>query len=188
MIMPRYCEKCGAEIGEGDDYCPQCGASTRSEVPSTRRSRSSRREDDLCFGEETGRDPLDALSFGFFLVIVGIIFYTQGNLFWDFIGWVESMGDAGDLIRPPTVLLNGAYTFFGLLGLSNFLSVAIRYVVDRNRRRIMGDLFSGIALVSFAYAINMYSEGRLSFTGIFGVEAIVVGLLVIIYFLTRKMF
>ena len=186
MIVSRYCEKCGAELSEGDDYCPQCGASTRVDVSSTVRKQYSRSEDDLCFGGDSGRDPLGALGFGFFLVIVGIIIYAQGNLFWDFIGWVESMDNLGGLVRPPTVLLNGAYTFFGLLALSNFVTVAIRFLVDRNRRRIIGDLFAGIALSSFALFINMYSEGGLSFSGVFGGEAIVVGVLVIIYFLTKK--
>ena len=141
----------------------------------------------MCFGEDSGRDPLGALGFGFFLVVAGYIFITQGNLLWAFIDWIELMSDASDLVRPPTALLYGAYTLFGLLGLANLVTVAIRYFLDRNRRRMAGDLFGGVALLTFAYAINMYSSGSLSFTGIFGLTAVVVGLMVILYFLTRKM-
>jgi len=185
MIILPYCEKCGAEISEGDEFCLKCGASMKPDARPRRRDHSFRRDDELCFGEE--RDPLDALGFGFFLVIAGIIFYTYGNPLWDFISWVESMGDAGSLIKPPIRLLDVAYMFFGLSGLANLVTVALRFTVDRNPRRIMSDLLSGIGLGVFAYLISLYAADTLSFSRVIGSQAIVVGLLIIVYFLTKSM-
>ena len=59
-----YCERFGAEVGEDQLYCPKCGASTAMGVSRRRRDHRIRREDDLCFGRESGRDPLDLLEFG----------------------------------------------------------------------------------------------------------------------------
>ena len=184
MIDLPYCEKCGAEISDSDDYCLKCGASMKPDVTNRRYDRSFRRDDELCFGEE--RDPLDALGFGFFLVIAGIIFYTYGNPLWDFVSWVESMGDAGSLIKPPARLLDVAYTFFGLTGLANIVTVAFRFTVDRNPRRIMSDLLTGAGLIAFAYLISMYAADTLSFSGVIGSQAIIVGLLIIVYYVSRN--
>lgn len=185
MIILPYCEKCGAEVGEGDDFCLKCGASMKPDARPRRHDRSLRRDDEFCFGEE--RDPLDALGFGFFLVIAGIIFYTYGNPLWDFISWVESMGDAGYLIKPPIRLLDAAYSFFGLSGLANIVTVVLRFTVDKNPRRIMSDLLTGIGLGTFAYLISLYSVDTLSFSGFIGSQAIVVGLLIIVYYISRNM-
>ena len=185
MIILPYCEKCGAEVADGDEYCLKCGVSMKPDVRSRRSDRSFRRDDELCFGEE--RDPLDVLGFGFFLVIVGIILYTYGNPLWDFISWAESMGNAGSLLKPPIRLLDVAYMLFGLSGLSNIATVALRFTVDRNPRRIMSDLLSGIGLGAFAYLVSMYAADTISFSGVIGSQAIVVGLLIIVYYVSRNM-
>jgi len=181
--MP-YCKKCGAEVSDSDDYCLKCGASMKPDSTYRRNDRSYRRDDELCFGEE--RDPLDALGFGFFLVIAGIIFTTYGNPLWEFISWAESMGDAGSLIKPPARLLDIAYMLFGLSGLSNIVTVALRFTVDRNPRRIMSDLLSGIGLGAFAYLISLYSADSISFSGVIGSQAILVGVLIIVYYVSRN--
>ncbi|GAF90664.1 unnamed protein product, partial [marine sediment metagenome] len=97
--MP-YCENCGAEVGEEQRICSKCGAPVKVSVERRRRDRRIRREDDLCFGRESGRDPLDLLEFGLFLLVVGAVFLSKPDILTELIDWARLMADMGTPIRP----------------------------------------------------------------------------------------
>ena len=182
--MP-FCSNCGAQAGTDDEFCESCGASLRT-GPRRRITRRVRRDRDLCFGEELQGDPLGIVDFGLLLLTVGLVFYLNSGVFSEFINWVQGMGDAGAYIKPPGSMMNSVVTFFGLIGASNFLTAIIRLQIDRTPTRIISDVFSGIALLVFAYLINLHFSGVMTWMVALAYEAIVVGILVIVGALLMK--
>lgn len=182
-----FCYKCGAQVDADDEFCESCGASVRT--GSRRRlTRRIHRDRDLCFGEEPQGDPLGIVDFGLLLLTVGVVFYLNSGVFSEFISWVQGMGDAGTYIKPPGSMMNSVVTFFGLIGASNFLTAIIRLQIDRTPRRIISDIFSGIALLVFAYLINLHFSGAMTWMVALAYEAIVVGILVIVGALLTKVY
>ena len=182
--MP-FCSKCGAQADADDEFCKSCGASVRT-GPRRRVTRRVRRDRDLCFGEVPQGDPLGIVDFGLLLLTVGLVFYLNSGVFSEFISWVQGMGDAGAYIKPPGSMMNSVVTFFGLIGASNFLTAIMRLQIDRTPSRIISDVFSGIALLVFAYLINLHFSGAMTWMVALAYEAIVVGILVIVGVLLTK--
>jgi hypothetical protein len=179
--MPT-CPKCGAEVKEDDKFCPYCGTSLATKMDKQVVEERHARERDVCFGEGERRpDHLGLVSFGIFLLIVGIIFVANPNIVSDFGLWVERLTSEKHLLRPPQGLITSATLFFGLIGLSNFLVAGIRFLIDRSRRRALTDALSGVALVSFSYLIYLYGSYALTWQMVLAVEVVVCGLLVIAY-------
>ena len=180
------CPKCGAEVKEDDKFCPYCGTSLAAK---TRAEERHAQERDVCFGEaERRKDYSGLVSFGLFLLIVGIVFVANANIVSDFGLWVEQLTSEKHLLRPPPELITSATLFFGLIGLSNFFVAGIRYMIDRARRRVLSDVLSGIALVSFSYLIHLYGIHALTWQMVLAVEVIACGLLVIAYSAIRYLF
>ncbi len=146
----------------------------------------STREEETCFGERgRRRDYLGLISFGAFLLIVGIVFIANPNMISDIRSWAEQMANQKDLVRPPEGLIVSGVLFFGLLGVSDFLKAGIRFWVDKSRRRVLAEICSGIALVFFAYLISLYGNNMLAWHMVFAAEAVAVGLLIIVYSIAR---
>jgi len=185
-----YCEKCGAQVKEDDTFCPSCGAPVKAgAVRRGRRYRRYARGDDLCFGrEEPRRDPLGLIEFGLFLLTVGVVYMVNPNILSEFVSWVELMGDHGVGIRPPATLITSAALFFGLIGLSNLLTAAIRVAIDKVWGRILPDVLAGAGFLVFAYVVNLYSQQVISWTNILAIMAIVLGALVILYTVMRNLY
>lgn len=141
-------------------------------------------ERDTCFGEEN-KDPLSWLSFGFFILALGIVFSLNTDVFSDFGFWIEQMADKGIPVRPPTSLISSAILFFGMIGISDFGIATIRVFIDKEKRRIISDILTGVALVLFAYLIHMYNAYFFMWQTVLGIEIVVIGLLVILYTLVR---
>ena len=147
------------------------------------------RERDTCFGERgLGRDYSGLISLGMFLIIVGIVFVIDRNLFSDFELWIKQVTEEQVLTRPPESLITSAMIFFGLIGLSDFFKAGIRLWIDKSKKRVLGDILSGIALVLFTYLIHLYAIYALTWQQVLAIEAIAVGLLVIFYSIVRYMF
>ena len=180
--MP-FCDRCGSEIGEGQKFCPKCGAPARTEDSVERRIR---RQDDACFGIDQRRDPLGILDLGIFLLAVGVVFQLNPDLFSSLISWIEMMADLEILVMPPSALTNSAVIFFGFIGVANFGTAAIRIAIDKNMGRILQDALSGVGLLAFAYLINLFAQGSISWRMVLAGEAIVVGVLIIAYALFRS--
>ena len=144
-----------------------------------------------CFG--TGprkKDYMGIVSFGMFLIIVGIIFVANPSLFSDLASWIEQMADTRHLIRPNDGVISSAILFFILIGLSNFLEAGIKLwaAVVHARRRVLTDILSGTALLLLAYLINLYGNYTFTWQMVIAIEAIAIGLLVILYSIVKNMF
>ncbi len=177
--MP-YCPRCNAEIKEGDKFCVYCGAPLVSETLKTVERRKYVRERDTCFGEEE-KDYLGLVSLGFFLLAVGITYTLNTNVFDDFRFWIEKLIAEKTIVRPPSELIFSATIFLGASGFFSFIKAIVRILTNDVKRRIIADIFSGIALVIFAYLINLYGTGTLTWQTTLGTEIIVCGLLIALY-------
>ena len=184
--MPT-CPKCHAETKEGDKFCTYCGASLALEAPKPVETRAHVRERDTCFGERE-RDYLGLVSFGFFLLTVGIIFTLNPNIVDDFSLWIKLISTSHMPVRPPEGLIFSAMYFFGLIGVFDFAMAGIRLAANDLKRRVLTDIFSGIALILFAYLLQLYGGHYLSWQTVLGMEAIACGLLVTVYSIARYWF
>ncbi|TEU07620.1 hypothetical protein E3I90_00180 [Candidatus Bathyarchaeota archaeon] len=147
------------------------------------------RERETCFGAGLRKkDYLGLVSFGVFILIVGIVFVANPNLVSDFSSWIEQVTDEQHLIRPSEGLVSSAILFFTLIGLSNFFEAGIKLWIVKARRRVLADILSGVALVLFAYLIHLYGSYALTWQIVIAIEAIAVGLLVVLYSIARYVF
>ena len=176
------CPKCGAETKEDDKFCHSCGASLEAKTNIPQERKSSVQEKDICFGEgERRRDYSGLMSFGIFLLIVGIVFIINPSVFSDFRFWVEKMTSEKVLSRPPQGLITSATLFFGLIGVSDFFVAGVRFMADKRKRRVLVDILSGIALILFSYLIHLYGGHALAWQVVLAIEVVACGLLVVLY-------
>ena len=175
------CPRCGAEVKTGDKFCPYCG--TLLAV-----SGQPYREREVCFEVERRRDYSGLVSFGIFLLIVGTVFIVNPNLISEFRFWVRQSVNEKTLVRPPQGLIVAATVFFGLTGLSNFFVAGIRLFTYRARTGVLSDALSGVALLSFSYLIYLYGAYTVTWQVVLALEAMVCGLLIILYSMTRYLF
>jgi hypothetical protein len=183
------CPKCGADIEKDAEFCNSCGASLKAEASKPTEKESYPREREVCFGErERRRDYSGLVSFGIFLVIVGITFVANPNIASQFRTWTEQMSTQKTLLRPPQELIDSAALFFGLIAASNFFLAGLRFVADKALRRVLISVLSGVALALFSYLIYLYGRHELAWQTVFAIEVIAVGLLVILYSLARYLF
>jgi hypothetical protein len=177
--MPN-CPKCHTETKEGDKFCNNCGVSLATETQKSFETGMHARERDVCFGEGR-RDYLGLVSFGFFLLIVGFVFTLNPNVIDDFRLWIMQISTGRMLVRPPEGLIFSAAIFFGLVSVFDFIMAGIRLAINDAKRRILADFLTGIALILFAYLIDLYGRHHLSWLGVLGTEAIACGLLIVVY-------
>jgi len=186
--MPT-CPKCGAETEKDDEFCRSCGASLATKTTKPPEKESYAQEREVCFGEgERHRDYSGLVSFGIFLLIVGIIFVVNPNVISDFGSWIEKMTKEKTLSRPYQGLIDSAALFFGLIGLSDFFLAGVRFMADKRIRRVLTDILSGVALVLFSYLIYLYGSHVLAWQIVLAMEAIACGLLIILYSVLRYLF
>jgi hypothetical protein len=181
-----YCEKCGARVSEDQRSCPDCGAPIKGGFQRRRGDRRVRREDELCFRRESDRDPLGILEFGLFLLVVGVVFITNPDIPSEVIDWVRLMADLETPIRPTRTILSSATMFFILTGLSNLFTAGVRLLIDKVWRRILQDVLSGAGILAFAYLVSLYAKEALTWTNVLAIGAVVLGALMVLYFLFRK--
>jgi hypothetical protein len=186
--MPT-CPKCGAEIEKDAEFCRSCGTHLTAETSKPLEKEGSAREREVCFGEGERRvDYSGLVSFGIFLLVVGTIFLANPNLFSDFRLWIETMTTEKTLSRPPQGLINSAALFFGLIALSNFIMVGVRFMAKERMRRVLADILSGVALALFSYFIYLYGTRAFAWPMVLAAEAVTIGLLVILYSVLRYLF
>jgi len=175
------CPKCGALVKEGDRFCPYCGTPLAA-------SGRLYREREVCFEGERRRDYSGLVSFGIFLLAVGVVFIVNPRVISEFSSWVRQLANEKILMRPPQGLIVVATVFFCLTGLSNFLVAGIRLFTYGTRRRVFSDVLSGIALASFSYLIYLYGKYAITWQMVLAIEVIVCGLLIILYSVIRYLF
>lgn len=180
------CPNCGAEVKEADKYCTNCGASLTARAGEVARREKYARERDECFGpRERERDYTGLFSFGFLIITVGIVFTLNPGIFTDFGSWIEQVAAQETFVRPPDGLITTFKVFFGLIGVFNFAVAGMRLAVSRAPRRALSDALSGVALVLFAYLIHLYENYSITWQMVFAMEAVAVGLLIVLYSVVR---
>jgi hypothetical protein len=142
---------------------------------------------ETCFGLGLReKDYMGLVSFGTFILAVGLVFVINPQLFSDFCLWIEQMRTMENLVRPPRGLIVSAIVFFGLIGLSDFFKAGIRFWIAQSRRQVLADILSGAALTLFAYLIYLYGNYTIGWQMALAIEAVAVGLLVILYSIIRS--
>lgn len=175
------CLKCSAENPKHAKFCTDCGISLYS-------LKSGDIRENVCFGaDKRGRDYSGFISFGSFLIIVGIVFTVNRNVFSDLLGWFDKLANKKVLIRPPEELITSITLFFGLIGLSNFFIAVLKFALNRHSRNFLAESLGSIALIFFAYLINLFNNNVLGFRVVFGIEVVVCGLLIIVYSVLRHL-
>ena len=189
------CPKYGKVAEKDDLFCRSCGASLKDETKVSEKpgqpaeeQRYAREPEEYCFGEhERHADYTGLISFGLFLLIIGIIFVANPNIGSQLNTWVNKMSKAQMLSRPPQEIINGAVLFFALVGLSDLFVSGIRFIIHRRKWRALRSTFSGIALITFSYLIYLYGQKTLRWQVALAYEILVIGLLVILYAIARHL-
>jgi len=192
------CPKCGKETSADDEFCQSCGAPLKDQAQTTtsgssqptqptKERRPSWEQEDYCYGphEPHYHDLTGLVSFGLFLLIIGIVFVANINLVSQFNSWGNSMSEAQKLLRPPQEIINSAVLFFALVGLSDFFVAGLRFVLFRRLRRALRSVFSGVALLAFSYLIYLYGQRTIRIELTIAYEIVVIGILVMVYAIIR---
>ena len=159
--MPA-CGRCGADNKPEAKFCAFCAApmvAPPAPPPAPMPPPPPPWSQDECFGTRE-REPSfpGALSFAFFLIIVGVVFLANPNIFTNFQAWGENMVNVKYIPRPPEALIWSGVLFFAAAGVSDFVTAALRYSMKGRRRKVLGDVFTGIALIVFAWLTSLRSS------------------------------
>lgn len=135
-----------------------------------------------CFGDDKRvSDYLGLMSFGIFVLVLGVVFVANPNVVTDLRLWIEASIADKTLTRPSEALLTSITVFFGLIGVSNFFKASVRLGVKKDREHFFSDTLWGVATVLFACLVHLYKSRVLTWQMVFALEAVVCGLLVILY-------
>ena len=91
------------------------------------------------------------------------------------------MANEQSLVRPPNGLIFSATIFFGLLGVFEFFKAIVRLWAKTSKRRVLAGTLQGVALVLFAYLLDLYRRALVGWQFVLALEVVAVGLLVVIY-------
>lgn len=183
------CLKCGTENNADVSFCVYCGAALPS-GPSEAPIEAAAHSTDIPAAalkpipptvRERHPDFVGLIGLAFFLLIIGVVFTLNSNLLNDFRLWWDRIQGNRLFTRPPDGILASGILFFALLGLSNFLTSGLRWLLDRNRfgalaRVLAGGGFLVLALLFFEYEARFVS-GQL----VLSIWTAVLGTLLIIY-------
>jgi len=117
----------------------------------------------------------------FFFLVLGIVFYQNGNLLTELRRWWDQILAGRAAFRPPEGLIVSAGLFWGLLGVSNFGIAFLRWFFTRSRIRTLGALLGGTAMVTFSYFLYRYSLRDMSGSLVVSLEAAVIAVLLFVY-------
>ena len=126
-------------------------------------------------------DYVGLFGVAFFLLVLGIVFYLNGNLLTELRRWWDQVLAGRGAFRPPEGVIVSSGLFWGLLGVSNFGIAFLRWFFTRSRIRTLGALLGGIAMVMFSYFLYRYSVRDMSGGLVVALEAGVIAVLLFIY-------
>src|SRR3989442_3671648 len=167
------CDACGTVNKDASRFCLYCGApltdlgaeatapATEPPVPSAPIPRASPIRP-LYMPRPRTRDYVALFGVAFFLLVLGIVFYLNGNLLTELRRWWDQVLAGRGAFRPPEGVIVSAGLFWGLLGFSNFGIAFLRWFFTRSRIRTLGALLGGIAMVMFSYFLYRYSLRAMS--------------------------
>jgi len=126
----------------------------------------------------------DLISFGGFLIIVGLVFFLYPDIPSEIRTLFETLSEQRRFIPSP-YLSTAAAIFFAMLGILNFLMAGMRLVAGWPWQKSLNDTSWGIALVFLGYLLWLYSERTISGWLVWPTFLIVAGILVAINGLIR---
>lgn len=186
---PMRCPKCGTENNAEVAFCVYCGAvlpigsrQTPVDVPpvSTVVPPSAVKPIPPAV-RERHPDFVGLIGLAFFLLIVGIVFTLNSGLLNDFRLWWDRVVAGGLFVRPPAGIIESGILFFGLLGLSNFLTSGLRWLLDRSRFGALARVLAGVAFLALALLLTRYGSQAISGQLVVSIWTAVLGALLIIY-------
>src|SRR5213083_679597 len=186
------CPKCGTENDAEVAFCVYCGsllpdhasaptpaapaptapsaASALRPMPAAARAFPERRPDFVAL-----------IGVAFFLLILGVVFTLNTNLLNDLRSWWDLILPGGLFARPPDGIVRSGLLFFALLGLSNFITSGLRWVLDRNRFGALARVLAGLGFVSVALLTWRYSLRAFSGSLVVSIWTAILGALLVIY-------
>ncbi len=143
------CDSCGTMNKDTSRFCLYCGAplttigaetaapatAPPAPPPSVPRANPIR---PLYMPRPRTPDYVGLFGVAFFLLVLGIVFYLNGNLLTELRRWWDQVLAGRGAFRPPEGVIVSAGLFWGLLGVSNFVAAGHERVV-RRRARGRGD-------------------------------------------------
>src|SRR2546422_10415305 len=185
------CPKCGTENDAEVAFCVYCGsllpdragtppAPTAPPAPHTSPALKPNPPVARAFPERRP-DFVSLIGVAFFLMIVGIVFTLNTNLLNDLRSWWDLTVPGGLFVRPPEGIVTSGILFFGLLGLSNFLTSGLRWILDRNRFGALARVLAGFGLFSLALLTWRYSMRAISGSLVISIWTAILGTFLAIY-------
>lgn len=197
QVRTVRCARCGTENAEDVGFCVYCGSNLKATAtapaapePSAPHPSSAVKLIPRGVREHYERRPdfVGLIGVAFFLLIIGIVFTLNTNLFNDLRGWWDLMlneGLPGGLfVRPPPGIVTSTMFFFALLGVSNLLTAGLRWIVDRSRFGALARVFAGIGFLSLGALVWRYSLGALTGSNVISLWTVILGTLLVLYIST----
>jgi len=184
------CSKCGTENNDEVAFCVYCGSvlpANRGEAPAPAPTRPAAASvvkpipPGVRRPAERHPDFVGLIGIAFFLLIVGIVFSVNTNLLADLRLWWDRILPNGIFVRPPEGIIRSGIVFFLLLGLSNFLTSGLRWVLDLNRFGALARILAGIGFLSLALLTWRYSLVAITGSQVISTWTAVLGTLLVIY-------
>ena len=198
MATSELCPNCGAPHAAHDaTFCMMCGARLTVETPAAPPPAAQPTPEPPRPGPEgwrpwwEGRPPwqhppsppdlVGLLSFGIFLLIVGVVWALNPNVFLQFFSWIASIPGSGSLPRPPDALIWSASLMFGLGAASGYFTAFLRAKAMRQRGRAVADVLSATGTLVFAALLAAYANRSLSGWAVIALEVSAVAFLIFLY-------
>ena len=184
------CPKCGTENKADIAYCVYCGTALAAKPPEASTPAPGLTQEAIYSAAVKpippglrDRDPdfVGLIGVAFFLLTVGIVFTLNGNILNDFRAWYDGIQANSLLVRPPDGIIASGELFFALLGLSNFLTAGLRWILDRNRFGALARVFAGSGFVVLTLLLTRYAVRAASGQLIISLWTAVLGALLVTY-------
>lgn len=183
------CSNCGTENHEAVGFCVYCGTPLleRSEEPvgaveaGAGPAPPSAVKPTPPSAREHHPDFVGLIGLAFFLLVVGIVFTVNTGLLNDLRAWWNQIIAGGLLLRPPEGIIASGVLFFALIGLSNFLTAGLRWILDRSRFGALARVLAGSGFFALAFLLTRYASRNASGQLVISAWTAVLGALLIIY-------
>ncbi len=182
------CPSCGAENKDDAKFCFSCGVAVAGTMPVPAPTLVPPPPYPpppppawWTWPREKGPDFMGLVGLAFFLFVVGFVFYANQNLGTDLRIWSDRAVRNGLFTRPPEGVITSAVLFFFLLGITSFITAALRVAVGRHRFRALADVLGGVGLVLLSFLLSLYANHTISGQLVLATFAAVLGILLLIY-------
>jgi len=184
------CPKCGTENKADVAYCVYCGTALTGKAAEASAPAPALTPEAIYSAavkpvppgvRERAPDFVGLIGVAFFLLIVGIVFTLSGSILNDFRAWYYGIQANSLLVRPPDGIIASGELFFALLGVSNFLTAGLRWILDHNRFGALARVLAGSGFVVLALLLTRYAVRAASGQLIISLWTAVLGALLVTY-------